>query len=408
MKERTQLDDKGVFEPLHFNELTKAQRKQGLRLVQLIKKKRSGKIKGRTCADGRPQRRYITQEESTSPTVSIEALMLSLMIDAHENRVVATCDISGAFLHCDMDEFAYVVVDGELVNMLIRSNPKYAEYIHITRDGRKVVYLQLKKALYGTLKAARLFFENLTTTLTSMGFEANPYDKCVMIRIIDGKQCTIAFHVDDLKISHINEEVVRAIISQLEDGYGEMNVNIGQSHTYVGMDLTFPGDGTVVIDMKSYLTEALSEFGLENLDKRAPSTPAADHIFQVDDECKKLEEHRRELLRKTVAKLPFVSTRGRPDIHLAVSFLTSRVSKADEDDWKKLRRLLDFAGNWNKCTAEDDPSTAKSRSGYLITLGNNPVLKQIALSTTEAEYMPLSHALRETTPIMDECVNSFR
>ena len=62
----------------------------------------------------------------------------------------------------------------------------------------------------------------------------------------------------------------------------------------------------------------------------------------------------------------------------------------------------DFAGNWNKNTAEEDPSTAKSRSGYLITLGSSPVLwssklqTQIALSTTEAEYMALSQALRET------------
>jgi hypothetical protein len=44
----------------------------------------------------------------------------------------------------------------------------------------------------------------------------------------------------------------------------------------------------------------------------------------------------------TVAKLLFVAKRGRPDILLAVSFLTTRVKQPDEDDWKKLCRVLNY------------------------------------------------------------------
>ena len=47
-----------------------------------LKRKRSGKMKGRGCADGRPQREYITKEESSSPTVSLYALMGSCLMDA--------------------------------------------------------------------------------------------------------------------------------------------------------------------------------------------------------------------------------------------------------------------------------------------------------------------------------------
>ena len=60
----------------------------------------------------------------------------------------------------------------------------------------------------------------LATTLRHsdrMGFQANEYDKCVANKIINGKQCTIIWHVDDLKISHVEQKVVNDIIKKLED-----------------------------------------------------------------------------------------------------------------------------------------------------------------------------------------------
>eukprot|EP00957_Ditylum_brightwellii_P095821 7300623-Ditylum_brightwellii.AAC.1 len=67
----------------------------------------------------------------------------------------------------------------------------------------------------------------------------------------------------------------------------------------------------------------------------------------------------------------------------------------------------DFCGLWNKMTVQDDVSTAKSRTGYIITYTNCPILWAskvqtfITLSTTEAEYVSLSTALRETIVIMN-------
>ena len=61
-----------------------------------LKKKRCGTIKG--CADGWKQRVYITKEESTSPTISMEAVFLTAIIDAWENHKVAVLDVPGAFM----------------------------------------------------------------------------------------------------------------------------------------------------------------------------------------------------------------------------------------------------------------------------------------------------------------------
>ena len=44
-------------------------------------------------------------------------------------------------------------------------------------------------------------------------------------------------------------------------------------------------------------------------------------------------------------KLLFVLTRGHPDLHLPISFLTSHVMKADKDVWKKLNRLMQYIKN---------------------------------------------------------------
>ena len=56
------------------------------------------KIKGRGCADGRKQWDWISKEDTTSPTVSTEGLMLSCIIDEMKVRDVATAEIPGAFL----------------------------------------------------------------------------------------------------------------------------------------------------------------------------------------------------------------------------------------------------------------------------------------------------------------------
>jgi hypothetical protein len=66
----------------------------------------------------------------------------------------------------------------------------------------------------------------------------------------------------------------------------------------------------------------------------------------------------------------------------------------------------DYCGNWNPFWTED-LSTAKSRSGYVITYLGCPLVwasrlqTVFALSTAEAEYIALSTALRDVIPMMD-------
>ena len=73
-----------------------------------------------------------------------------------------------------------------------------------------MIYTELSKPLYGTLQAALLFWRNLSGFLIhKLG---NPYNYCVINKIIKGAQCTIGWHVDDLKISHIDGKVNQEIL----------------------------------------------------------------------------------------------------------------------------------------------------------------------------------------------------
>jgi hypothetical protein len=65
-----------------------------------------------------------TKEQSASPTVTTDALMISLMINAKERRDVATADVVGAYLLADMDKNVLLKLTGESVDIMCTVNAK--------------------------------------------------------------------------------------------------------------------------------------------------------------------------------------------------------------------------------------------------------------------------------------------
>jgi hypothetical protein len=66
----------------------------------------------------------------------------------------------------------------------------------------------------------------------------------------------------------------------------------------------------------------------------------------------------------------------------------------------------DYCGLWDKTIAMEDPTTAKSRTGYIVMYAGCPIIwasqlqPEIAQSVTESEFISLSQALRQTIPLM--------
>ena len=75
-------------------------------------------------------------------------------------------------------------------------------------------------------------------TLIEWGFKINEYDRCVTNKVINGKQCTIIWHVDDLKISHVDPKVVKDVIEKLEKKFWQESPLVtsqGKTIEYLGM-----------------------------------------------------------------------------------------------------------------------------------------------------------------------------
>jgi hypothetical protein len=162
--ELQQLHERQVMQPVAAESLTQEQRRRALAYLMFLKQKRCGKVKGRGCADGRKQRVYTAKEEATSPTVSIRSIMLSCMIYAKEGRHVATADIPGAFMQADMDEVVHMRLKGMMIDLLMNVAPEYGPYVTI-ENGKRVLYVLLTEVMYGTLRAALLFWRKLTSQL---------------------------------------------------------------------------------------------------------------------------------------------------------------------------------------------------------------------------------------------------
>ena len=105
-----------------------------------------------------------------------------------------------------------------------------------------------------------MFWEKLTKKLLEWGFTPNQYDPCVMNKTIDNTQLTVAWHVDDLKVSHVSSKVVDQFIVDMEGEFGKeapLNQSRGKMYDYLGMMLDFTNPGEVTITMVDYIKGVL-------------------------------------------------------------------------------------------------------------------------------------------------------
>ena len=79
---------------------------------------------------------------------------------------------------------------------------------------------------------------------------------------VKGKQCTVAWYVDDNEISHVDATVVTDVIEKIEAKFGKMTVTRGKHHVFLGMDIMFNDNGTVTLLMKEYPKEAIADLGM--------------------------------------------------------------------------------------------------------------------------------------------------
>ena len=129
-------------------------------------------------------------------------------------------------------------------------------------------------------------------------------------KIVNGKQCTIIWHVDDLKISHVEKNVVEDIIRQLSKKFGKespLTTARGKVLEYVVMTLDYMTKGRVKISMYDSIEKMLMELPSDM--NGSVKTPAASHLFNANKDATKLPKNTAQLFHHLVAKILYLSWR---------------------------------------------------------------------------------------------------
>jgi hypothetical protein len=364
------------------------------------------KIKARLVAGGHQQDRTVYDDVS-SPTAALTSVMMVAAIAAKEHRHVIAADIAGAYLNAEMKSANVLMqLDRMQSQLLVRIDPTYKQYV---RSNGSII-VKLKKALYGCIQSALLWYQHISDTLVKYGFDKNPQDECVFNFITQlGKQLTVVVYVDDLLMTSEDMHALDDLAMHLRKVYKDITECRDSVLSYLGMQFDLSEMERVRISMQGYVADLLSSLDVTGV----VATPATLHLFDICDEEQQIGATEKERFHTVVAKLLYLAKRARPDILTAVAFLATRVQKPTVHDQGKLMRVLKYLngtpalgivlepGAVVEPTAFVDASFAPhadghSHSGSVITLGKGPIFvrsskqRLVTKSSTEAELVAMS------------------
>jgi hypothetical protein len=273
--------------------MTTLERKRAMESLIFLNEKPDGEtVKARMCANGSTQRAYISREEATSSTVSSAAIITTGVIDEKQRRDVMTLDIPNAFVQrkisLDGDKII-MKIRGQLLDILLEIRPGVYDNYVINEGKQRILYVRMLRALYRMLVSSILYYKKFRKDIEAIGFEVNPYDICVANQTVYRKQQTLTWHVDDLKLSHVNPKVNDEFAEWCETTYesndlGQVVVVRGKIHDCLAMILDLTHGGALKSDMKYYIQGILDKFPFEV--KSSQTTPWTEKLFKVQEDAK--------------------------------------------------------------------------------------------------------------------------
>jgi hypothetical protein len=286
--------------------------------------------------------------------------------------------------------------------------------------------LKLEKNIYSQKQAGCVWNSFLVDKLMSLGFTSSLIDNCVFFR----DDIIFMVYVDDGIFLGNDDSKLQVTIQEIQ----ELGLNIeDQDHPadYVGVNIKKLRDGLYEFTQRALIDAIIDDVGLTDANvKPVPAKVSLKLHASKDQPTFDLDFN----YRSAVGKLNYLAQTTRPDIMYA----THQIAKYSFDPrqshgeailylvhyLKKMRNLglklkpdpkkgfncycdANFSGNWNKAFAHVDPSTVKSQSGWIIFYAGCPVSwasklqSQVALYTTEAEYVTMSQSLCDVIPVMN-------
>ncbi|SDA02671.1 BZ3500_MvSof-1268-A1-R1_Chr7-2g09554 [Microbotryum saponariae] len=375
------------------------------KFVWKTKRNASGEVTGRKArlvAQGNRQRDGIDFSETFAPVARFSSIRCLLALAAANGYHVHQADIDKAYLH------------GELDHDIWMTTPRGFDF-----PSDKV--LRLRRSIYGLKQAGRIWNRHIDTSLRNLGYKATGTDHCIYSRIDDQQRPHyIALYVDDLLISSSSPPtlpVIERVISGLEQRYGVKR--LGPAEYILGIQIRRLDDGSIALSQERYIMDVLARFHFDTTTRgtTVPMTPGLSLTAIPGQGTERI----RSWYLQAIGSLLYISLGTRPDIAFAVSYLSRFANNPGRRHWIAVKHVLRYLratyrdellyargpakvtgvvgysdANWGACV-----DTSISTMGYVFYLAGAAVSwsskrqTRVADSTTDAEYLALSHAGKE-------------
>ena len=241
-------------------------------------------------------------------------------------------DVTNAFTQADLDEYDIYV---EPAKGYDKQRDKYGSFVY-----------KLKKALYGTKQAARLWQTQLAKFLESIGFKRSTTDPCLFLYTDTADKIIICgIYVDDLIVAHNNMDLFKWFESRFCDTKnGGFNAkHLGPLHWFLGIAVDQSDAFAVSINQERYILNILKKY-----------VPTYESTHKLRDHPRselfsKLVKCTDDVERARVAQLPYMNIVGallytavmtRPDIAYHTSMLSKFMSDPTMEAYELAVNLL--------------------------------------------------------------------
>ena len=322
-----------------------------------------------------------------------------MSLAAKHDLEIQQMDVRTAFLHGNLEEEIYM------------RQPEGFE----SKDPNLVCLLN--KSLYGLKQAPRQWNIRFDEFMTKINFNKSKYDPCIYT---NGK-IFLLLYVDDILLVGKEKFEIDMLKRQLHSEF-EMK-DLGEAKKILGIEIKRKRPGRITLSQQQYLSKVLDRF---NMNKAKPvSTPLAPHFKLSKEQSPKTESERIYM-----DKVPYASCVGslmyamvctRPDLAQAMSIVSRFISDPGESHWDALKWIIRYVkgsidigliydqkmNNSDLVVGYVDSDyagcldTRRSTTGYVFTAQGgciswkSTLQKVVALSSTEAEYMAATEAIKE-------------
>ena len=280
---------------------------------------------------------------------------------------------------------------------------------------------RLKKSLYGLKQAPRMWYQKFDSYIRQLGYNRSDSDPCMYVRqLADESRIYLILYVDDMLIAGSNQAEIGKLKRSLHAKFAMKE--LGQARHILGMRIERNRTTkTLRLSQSDYIRKVLKRFNMENA-KPAP-TPLPTSI-RLSDRDSPATDKERELN----GKIPYASAVGsimyamvatRPDLAYVVGVVSRYMSNLGKKHWEAVKHILrylklttdaqltfrlitlDEVKGYTDSDYARNADNRKSTSGYIFTYGGGAISWRLklqectALSTTEAEYIAASEAVKE-------------